>query len=174
MEFWDVIRNRRSVRQFLSDRTVTEEQVHRLLEAAIISANAGNRQPWHFYIVRAPVIKEGLAAAAFGQQFVADAPVVVVVCADAARSAERYRERGSGLYCIQDTAIAGTQIMLAAVDMGLGTCWVGAFDEKRAADALQIPKTLRPVAMFPIGYPAKEAGGRTPRRSIEEVTTFME
>ena len=174
MEFWDVIQSRRSVRQFLPDKPVKDEQVRRLLEAATMSANAGNRQPWHFYVVRSKKVKEGLVEAANGQTFVAQAPVVIVVCADAARSGSRYAERGRGLYCIQDTAIAATQIMLAAVDMRLGTCWVGAFDEERAAAALHLPQVLRPVAMLPIGYPAKEAGSRTSRRPMNEVTTFVE
>lgn len=173
MEFWEVIRTRRSVRQFLPDKQVKDEQVRRLLEAAIMSANAGNRQPWHFYVVRAKDVKDGLVEAAHGQAFVAQAPVVIVICADAARSGSRYAERGRELYCIQDTAIAATQIMLAAVDMGLGTCWVGAFDEERAAAALRLPSVLRPVAILPVGYPAKDTGGRTSRRPMDEVTTFV-
>ena len=174
MEFWEVIQARRSVRQFQPDKQVRDEQVRRLLEAALISPSAGNRQPWHFYVVRSKEIKAGLVEAAHGQAFVAQAPVVIVVCADAARSASRYAERGRELYCIQDTAIAATQIVLAAVDMGLGTCWVGAFDEERAAAALHLPQVLRPVAILPIGYPVKESGGRTSRRPLDEVVTFLE
>jgi nitroreductase len=173
MEFWEVIQARRSVRQFQTDMHVRDEQVRRLLEAAIISPSAGNRQPWHFYVVRSKAVKEGLVEAANGQAFIAEAPVVIVVCADAARSGSRYAERGRELYCLQDTAIAATQIMLAAVDMGLGACWVGAFDEERAAAALRLPSILRPVAILPIGYPAKDLGARTSRRPLDEVTTFV-
>jgi nitroreductase len=174
MEFWDVIRTRRSVRQYQSDKPVSDEQVRRLLEAAIAAPSGGNRQPWHFYVVRSKEVKDGLAEAAFGQSFVAEAPVAIVVCADAGRSASRYGDRGRDLYTIQDTAIAGTHIMLTAVDMGLATCWVGAFDEEQAARVLRLPQYLRPVAIFPIGHAAKEPAGRTSRRPMSEVTTFVE
>lgn len=174
MEFWDVIQARRSVRQFRQDKPVKEAQVQRLLEAAISAPSAGNRQPWHFYVVRSQAVKDGLARAAFNQAFVAEAPVVIVVCADAARSSARYGSRGRDLYCIQDTAIATTHILLAAVDMGLGACWVGAFDEDEAATALRLPTVLRPVAIVPIGYPVKEGGARTPRRPLDEVVTRLD
>ncbi|MGB9593936.1 MAG: nitroreductase family protein, partial [Anaerolineae bacterium] len=154
MEFWDVIQARRSVRQFRQDKPLKEAQVEKLLEAAIRAPSAGNRQPWHFYVVWSQDVKDGLAAAAFDQTFVAEAPVVIVVCADAARSAARYGSRGRDLYCIQDTAIATTHILLAAVDMGLGACWVGAFDEEQAAAVLRLPAVHRPVAIVPVGYPA--------------------
>ncbi len=173
MEFWDVIHARRSVRQFRQDKPVKEAQVQKLLEAAIRAPSAGNRQPWHFYVVWSQDVKDGLAAAAFDQTFVAEAPVVIVVCADAARSSARYGSRGRDLYCIQDTAIATTYILLAAVDMGLGACWVGAFDEEQAAAVLRLPAVLRPVAIVPIGYPAKEGGAHTPRRGLDEVVTTV-
>lgn len=173
MEFRDVIRARRSVRRYQADMPVTEEQVQTLLEAAVASPSAGNRQPWHFYVVRDSAIKEGLAAAA-GQGFVADAPVIIVVCADPERSAARYASRGRDLYAIQDTAIATTYMMLAATDMGLATCWIGAFDEARAAAVLDLPGHLRPVAMLPVGHPAREVSGRTSRRPLGEVVTFVE
>lgn len=173
MEFWDVIQTRRSVRQFRQDKPVKEAQVQKLLEAAIRAPSAGNRQPWHFYVIWSQDVKDHLAAAAFDQAFVAEAPVVIVVCADAARSSARYGSRGRDLYCIQDTAIAATHILLAAVDMGLGACWVGAFDEEQAAAALRLPAVLRPVAIVPMGYPAKEGGARTPRRSLDEVVTIV-
>lgn len=174
MEFQDVIESRRSVRRYRTDMPVTDEQVQTLLEAAIASPSAGNRQPWHFYVVRDPAVKEGLATAALGQGFVAEAPVVIVVCADPERSAARYSSRGRDLYSIQDTAIATTYMMLAATDMGLATCWVGAFDEARAAAVLELPGHLRPVAMLPVAYAAREASGRTSRRPLDEVVTFVE
>jgi nitroreductase len=77
------------------------------------------------------------------------------------------------LYCLQDTAAATEHILLAATALGLGGCWVGAFDEMAAARALALPRALRPVAMVPIGEPMPEPGGRTPRRPLSEVTSFM-
>lgn len=169
MEFWEVINNRYSLREFDEGRDVTPQQVERILEAAIRAPSAGNMQPWFFYIVRDQEKKEALARAALDQQFVATAPVVIVVCADPGRSATRYGERGARLYCLQDTAAATENILLAAVALGLGGCWVGAFHEEAAARALDIPPHLRPVAIVPLGYPKSLLPQRTPRRSLKEV-----
>jgi nitroreductase len=144
-----------------------------MLRAALRAPSAGNLQPWHFIEVRRPEIKEALAVAAWGQLFVSQAPVVIVVCAEPDRSASRYRERGAELFCLQDTAAATEHILLAATALGLGSCWVGAFDEGEAARALSLPDNLRPVAIIPLGYPAREAGGRTSRRALDEVLDIM-
>jgi len=171
MEFFDVIEARRSVRRFDPAVDIRRETVERLLSAAILAPNAGNRQPWHFYVVRDPKLREGLVAAAGGQGFILQAPVAIVVCADAEQSAGRYGKRGRELYCLQDTAAAVENILLAAVALGLGGCWVGAFDESEAARVLDLPGNHRPVAILPIGKPA-EAPGRRPRRSLGEVATY--
>jgi len=173
MDFWEVVDKRRSIRRFERDRDVPREAVERLLEAAISAPSAGNMQPWHFFVVREGETKLGLARAAWGQHFVAEAPVVIVVCADPGRSGWRYGRRGKELYCLQDTAAATQNILLAAVALGLGACWVGAFDEEAAARVLNLPSHLRPVAIVPIGYPA-ESPYRPARRALKEVTTFVE
>lgn len=171
MGFWEVLEGRRSVRRFEGDRDVSDEMVGRLLQAAISAPSAGNRQPWHFFVVRKAETKLGLAQAAWGQHFVAEAPVVIVVCADPLRSGARYGRRGMELYCLQDTAAATQNILLAAVALGLGACWVGAFDEQVAAKVLDLPSHLRPVAIVPIGYPA-ELPPRPARRALGEVASF--
>jgi nitroreductase len=173
MDFWQVVEARHSVRQFDSGAEVSAETVERILRAALRAPSAGNRQPWHFYVVRDARLRRGLAAAAYGQEFVNQAPVAIVVCADAEQSAARYRERGRELYCLQDTAAAATHILLAAVDLGLGGCWVGAFDERQAAAVLDLPARHRPVAILPLGRPAGEPLGRAPRQPLEEVATFL-
>ncbi len=172
MDFWEVIEKRHSVRDFLPD-DVPEEDVRKILHAAIRAPSAGNRQPWHFYVVRDQQVKRGLARAALNQEFVAKAPLVIVVCADPGRSAARYGNRGAELYCLQDTAAATEHILLAATALGYGSCWVGAFNEMEAAAVLKLPPHLRPVAIIPIGKPGKESFARTPRRPIEEVCTFI-
>ncbi len=173
MDFWQVLENRHSVRRFDTSSDVTPEQVERLLSAGIRAPSAGNRQPWHFYVVRDQAVRQGLAAAAYGQDFVAQAPVAIVVCADAEQSAERYRQRGRELYCLQDTAAAAEHILLAAVALGLGGCWVGAFDEGRAAHTLNLPKRHRPVAILPIGKPAGEPAMRTSRQPLQTVASYI-
>ncbi|MGQ9681277.1 MAG: nitroreductase family protein [Anaerolineae bacterium] len=173
MDFWQVVRRRYSVRSFASEQPVSDEAVLGLLSAAIEAPSAGNRQPWHFYVVRDPALRAGLVRAAGGQDFIAEAPVAIVVCAHAERSARRYGERGATLYCLQDTAAAVEHILLAATALGLGTCWVGAFDEEQARAVLQVPPELRPVAIIPIGYPAKPGERSTGRRPVSDVTTFV-
>lgn len=173
MDFWDVIESRHSVRKFDPTRDVSDEEVERLLRAAIQAPSAGNRQPWHFYVVRDAETRNLLARAAFGQRFVAQAPLVIVVCAVPERSAARYGSRGTSLYCLQDTAAATEHILLAAVALGLGGCWVGAFDEAAASAALALDRSRRPVALLPIGKPAAPPRQGTGRLPLEEVTTLV-
>jgi len=173
MDFWQVIEARHSVRAFDPREDVSPEAIQRILEAAIQAPSAGNRQPWHFVVVRREQVRQRLANAAGGQSFVAQAPVVIVVCTDPGRSAERYGERGTNLYCIQDTAAAVEHILLAATALGLGCCWVGAFDHSAAAGALQLSATLHPVAMIPIGVPMRLSGRVTTRRDLDDVVTYV-
>jgi nitroreductase len=173
MDFWQVIENRTSVREFEPGADVPPDAVERLLSAAIRAPSAGNRQPWHFYIVRDPALRWELAAAAGDQEAVGRAPVVIVVCADAEQSAQRYRRRGRELYCLQDTAAATVHILLAAVALGFAACWVGAFDERQAARVLNLPRRHRPVVMLPIGKPAGPPTRRTSRQPLENVASFV-
>lgn len=169
MDFWEVIERRYSLRDFDPSRDVTLENVEKILQAAIRAPSAGNMQSWFFAVVREEKRKEALARAALDQWFIAQAPVVVVVCADPSRSAMRYGERGANLYYLQDTAAATENLLLAAVALGLGGCWVGAFQEEEAARALDLPSHLRPVAIVPLGYPTRPQMGRTSRRDLKEV-----
>jgi nitroreductase len=173
MDLWTAIERRHSVRRFRPTE-ISGATVQRILAAAIHAPSAGNLQPWHFVVVRREDVKRAVALAAYGQSFVAEAPVVIVVCAEPERSAMGYGRRGSELYCLQDTAAATAHILLAATALGLGGCWVGAFDELEAAQALALPSYLRPVALVPIGEPEVEAEGRTPRRALAEVTSLLE
>jgi nitroreductase len=173
MDFWQVIEERCSVRDFDPRCDVPPDMVQGILKAAIRAPSAGNCQPWHFVVVRSKQTRNMLTEAAYDQWFIADAPVVIVVCVDPGRSSWRYGDRGARLYCLQDTAAATEHILLAATALGLGGCWVGAFDEKAASQALDLSANLRPVAIVPIGYPIAQHH-RTSRRGLEEVVTFGE
>ena len=167
MHIPEMIIERRSIRAF-SKRDISEDDVEVLMEAACLAPSAGNRQPWEFVVVRDGANKRRLAEAAYGQYFIAEAPVVFVVCADPGRSASRYGRRGSELYCLQDTAAAVQNLLLTAKANGLGSCWIGAFDESRAAEAIGAPRGVRPIAIVPVGYPAETPSPR-PRRRLSEV-----
>lgn len=170
MDFWEVIARRHSVRDYADGKDIPQDIIERVLDAAIQAPSAGNLQSWRFIIVRNRDLKEDLARAAFGQEFVARAPVVIVVCAVPEASGRRYRDRGRDLFTIQDTAAATENILLAVTALGLGACWVGAFDERAAAKAMKLPDELRPVALVPIGHPHRPTSRSTSRRPISEVS----
>jgi nitroreductase len=150
MEFYEVIRTRHSVRRF-SDRPVEAEVLQRVLEAARLAPSARNAQEWRFVVVRDPLRRAALKEAAQGQSFVGEAPVVIAACAE---------HEGRRMLCGQlaysiDVAIAVDHLTLAACAEGLGTCWIGRFDEPRAKAALAIPpdEHVSIVALLPLGYP---------------------
>jgi nitroreductase len=147
------IRERRSIRRY-TDYRIPDETLDRLSDALIWAPSAGNLQSRKFYFVRDDVLKMRLAAAALNQIFIAEAPLVVVGCTDSLIST-RYGERGVELYSIQDVSASVMCMMLAAYELGLGTVWVGAFREKEVAAALSLPGNLRPVAIVPVGRPAR-------------------
>ena len=128
VEVLEAIEKRRSVRRFDPGRNISEKQIEKLLEAAQWAPSAGNLQSRFFVVVRDKAVKEQLAEAVFGQDFVAEAPVVIVFCADLERSASKYGDRGRMLYCVQDATLAAQNFWLAATEAGLGTCWVGGFE----------------------------------------------
>lgn len=166
----DAIKERSSIRKFKPD-PVPQATVGRLLEAAQLAPSAGNLQPWLFVVVLNEDLRRKLAKAA-GQPFIAGAPVCIVVCVEPERSASQYGRRGRELYCIQDTAAAIENILLAATGYGLGACWVGAFDEEETARILELEPGFRPVALVPIGYPDQERRA-VPRRPLDEVVRII-
>jgi len=170
LDVFEAIRNRRSVRAFTSE-TVSEEEVKRLVDAGRWAPSAGNIQPWEFIIVRDAKIKRRLVIAALDQTFIEEAPVVIVVCADERQSSMGYGSRGLTLYCLQDTAAAIQNMLLAAYTLGLGTCWIGAFHEEEARKTLRIPSGVRPIAIIPVGHPAEKPSA-PPKRSIREITHY--
>lgn len=173
MELFEVIKKRRSVRRFEKNKEVSRELIEKLLAAAVEAPTAGNLQVWHFWVVLNSDLKEKLARAAYFQQFVAEAPVVIVVAADLNQASKGYGERGKNVYALQDTAAAVENILLAACDLGLGSCWVGAFDESAVSQILGLPSNIRPLAILPIGYPVGE-GRKPPRKPLNEVVDWLD
>jgi nitroreductase len=162
-----VMQRRRSVRRY-SRELISEALLEKLLKAAQLAPSAGNLQARDFIVVRDPNTKHELAIAAYGQFFVAMAPVVLVGCANIARSRIAYGQRAE-LYAVQDVTIAASYVQLAAEALGIATCWIGAFDEKRVSSSLRIPLDIRPVLMLPIGY-AEEAPEPTARMGLSRFT----
>ena len=171
MEFSDVIAKRRSVRHFNTKLAVSDEDIRILLQSAITAPTAGNIQPWRFVVLRSADARSRLAAV-MHQPWATAAPAIIVVCVDPRPCSARYGARGEMLYSIQDTAAAVENILLAAVDRGLSSCWVGAFDDTAVREAIGVNAPITPVAVLPVGYSA-EAAGKPARRPLEEVTTWL-
>lgn len=155
MELVDAILTRRSIRSFKS-KSIADETIFELLELANKAPSAGNIQARDFIVVKDKAKKMELVAAALGQAFIAEAPVVVVVCGNMFRTSQHYGKRGNELYSIQDADAAIQTLILAIHSKGFGTCWVGAFNEAAVCAVLDLPEGVRPLAILPIGYPAEK------------------
>lgn len=166
-----LLRRRFSCRSYRPD-PVPRELLEELLDGARWAPSAGNLQPWRFVVVLDPAHRRALARAALDQRFLGEAPAVIVVCAVPEESARVYGSRGRELYCLQDTAAATENLMIAAADAGLATCWVGAFDEPAVARDLDLDSGWRPVALVSVGYPAEKPGRRS-RRSLASITRWV-
>ncbi len=166
----EVLKGRRSVRAFLSD-PIPEEHLRMLLEAVRWAPSAGNIQPWRVYLVRDEGVKKQLVIAAYGQRFIAEAPVVFVLAGLPELSGKVYGERGRRLYVIQDVAAATQNLILMAYSLGYGSCWVGAFDERAVSEALDIPEDVVPLCIVPVGRPRRIP--KAPRRKHIEEFVFV-
>ncbi len=151
MDVMAAIMGRRSIRNFL-EKDIPTEAITTLKNALIWAPSAGNLQSRRFFFLYNNGIKARLVEAALHQSFISKAPLVVVACADL--MIERwYGARGANLYCIQDVACSIENMLLAAHAIGLGSVWIGAFDEGAVSGLLELASHLRPVAIIPIGYP---------------------
>jgi nitroreductase len=171
MNVLDAINARQSIRAYQT-RPVEPEKLEAVLAAANRAASAANLQAYQIYVVRRAALKQALVAAAAGQQFLATAPVVLVFAVDPRRSAAKYGARGEQVYCMQDACAAVCNAMLAAVELGLGSCWVDAVDEALAGKVLGLPAGHRAAVLLPLGYPA-ESPPRTPRRALADLVTDL-
>jgi nitroreductase len=163
MDVIELIRKRRSIRAY-ADRPVEREKIERLLEAARLAPSASNRQEWRFVVVTEAEVRRKLAQAACDQAFVGRAPVVIAACADTDGHVMRC---GQPCYPI-DVAIALDHMTLQAVAEGLGTCWIGAFNEAPVKELLGIPPDIRVVELLTVGYPAGPPGPLS-RLAIEQI-----
>jgi nitroreductase len=170
LDVFEAIKERRSIRVY-TDEKVSEEDVERLIDAARWAPSAGNTQPCELVVVKDAETKRKLSDAALNQTFIEKAPVVIVVCADLNRSSRGYGSRGAHLYSLQDTAAATENILLVAQELGLATCWVGAFHEEEVAKVVNAPRNMRPVAVVPVGHPA-ERPLAPPKRSVNEIVHY--
>lgn len=169
MEILEAVKDRRSIRSF-QDKAIPQEVIDNLIDSLIWAPSAGNLQSRKFFFVREPALKKKIAVAALNQEFITEAPIVVVCCADG-RIYDRYGDRGVTLYTIQDVATSIMNMMLVAHENSLGTVWIGAFNEGDVFNILDLPYHLRPVAIVPVGYPVRIPSS-PPRCSRREAVEF--
>lgn len=167
MGFEEVLRKRHSIRRF-KEKEVGEDKIKKILGLANLSPSAGNLQARTVVIVKDKEIKRKICQAALGQNFIAEAVVVFVVCANLEESAKKYGKRGRELYSIQDATIFASYLQLAVTSLDLASCWIGAFNEDGVSEILKLPKEIRPIAIIPVGEPA-EKPYLTGRKSLDEI-----
>lgn len=147
-----MFKKRHSVRNFQA-KEIEPEKLKEVLEVIDSAPSAGNLKAREVVVVEDKKTKKELAKVAFGQDFVAEAPVVLIFFAVPSRSAKKYGERGKGLYALQDATIAASFAWLQATILDLGAAWVGAFEENEVNRILKIKGDWLPVAIMPLGYP---------------------
>ena len=181
METLEAIKTRRSIRKF-SDQPVEPEKLQAVLEAVQQAPSWSNRQCWSLVVVQDQAIRTRISELSFVESFfatygyksnpaqkgLAQAPIVLVACADPQQSGDLRGEQ----YFMADLGIATQNLMLAAHDLGLGTVFVGVFDEEQLKGLLGIPPHIRIVGLFPLGYPATEAKGGPPRKPLAEFVHY--
>lgn len=167
MNVTEAIKKRKSVRNYL-DKPIENEKLMSVLEAGRLAPSACNRQEWRFVIVRDSGIRRKLVEAANNQSFVGEAPIVIVACA------ENYKYLmpcGQPSYSI-DIALSLDHISLAAVELGLGSCWIGDFNEIKVKEILDIPDKIRVVALMPMGYPSDPSVVRKERLPLAGIIKY--
>ena len=169
MEFYEVIKTRRSIRAYRPD-AIPEDVLNRVLGAARIAPSGSNRQPWKFIFVSDEELKKQVAMACHDQSFIADAPIIIVAC-----GYNIHYDRGEymgDMSMLVDVSIAFTHLILAARREGLGTCWIGSFSNEEVKKLLNIPNDANVVAITPLGYPKNEGFTETSRRkNLKEIVS---
>lgn len=165
MDVLEAIHKRRSIRCFL-DQPVPEEVLDQILEAGTSAPSAGNMQAWEFVIIKDPAARRKLVdttdagvsarGGVYTQEWIMQAPVVVVVCYDMKRMTGRYGRKGRTLMTIMDCMLCVENMLLAATSFDLGTCCVVGFDPLKLKEVLPIPKEITPLLLIPMGYHAQD------------------
>ena len=162
-----LLKGRRSIRRYRPD-PVPDEMVEQLLEAGRWAPSASNRQPWAFIVVRDEEVRRAVAQHAayyfIRWAHVEEAPLLIALCGDA--SSRIYRQ-----FLHEDIGLAGSQIMLQAHALGLGTCWIGGLDRKAIAGILKVPGDMEVVGLLTVGFPDEDPKPR-PRKSLAEVVHY--
>lgn len=168
MDIYETINKRQSIRKYKPD-LVADDKLNRILEAMQRAPSGKNGQPWRFIVVKDEALRKSLVLPCRNQSFIADAPVIIVGCAV---EEESYQKQGGYMKSWPlDLAIAFAHLMLSATAEGLGTCWIGAFDEAEVRKASKIPDKFRVVGLTPLGYPAEAPDLKT-RKPLNDIVSY--
>lgn len=178
MDFHELINQRQSVRKY-SDKPVEHEKIMKIIEAVHVAPSACNSQPWKLVIVDQPVLKNEVAKATFSKtiafnKFAVEAPIIAVLVIE---KAKLIAQIGGSLknqeYPQYDIGIAAAHFCLQAAELGLGTCMIGWFDEKRIQDLLRIPKSRKIGLVITLGYaPEAYKLRKKIRKPLDEICGF--
>jgi nitroreductase len=168
MNIYEAINKRQSIRKYKPD-AINEDTLNRLLETMQKAPSGKNGQPWRFIVVTDATLRKDLILPCRNQSFIADAPVIIIGCAV---EEESYQKQGAYMKSWPlDLAVAFTHLMLAAAVEGLGTCWIGAFNETEVKQALKIPDKFRVVGLTPLGYPAETPAVKS-RKPLTDIVSY--
>ncbi len=166
----DLIKSRRTITHFLP-KFVSWDNVSRIIDAGRHAPSSGNIQNWKFIVFFDPDKKQQLAQLTYEQYDIAMAGVLIIVCSETEKAERYYGVRGERLYAIQNCAAAMQNMLLEAQSLGLGSAWIGAFDEDGVKALCGIPEEVRPQGIIAIGY-AKDVPGKPPKYPMEMMTYF--
>ncbi len=166
----ELIQTRRTIKSF-DGKFVSWSNIAQILDAGRHAPSCGNVQNWKFIVVIEPTIKQQVAEAAYEQYEIAMAGVLIVICAEPEKAERYYGVRGERLYTVQNCAAAAQNMLLEAHSLGLGSCWIGAFDEDKLKQILSIPDEIRPQSIIAVGY-AKEVPDKPPKYPLEPIVYF--
>ena len=181
MDLMEAMRTRRSIRKY-ADTPVEDEKLQAVLDAVRLAPSWANYQCWRMVVVKDPATRQKISDLSYVESYFAPqgyksnpsskalavAPVVVVMCADPVRSGALWGQK----YYLVDAGLAAQNMMLAARDQGLGTVFVGVYDEPKLKELLGIPAGIRIIGLFPLGYPAEEKKDGPPRKALKEICYF--
>lgn len=177
MSFLDLVRRRQSDRRY-ADRPVPRETIERCIEAARLAPSACNSQPWSFIVVDDPARRDRLGSRAFSglyamNRFACAAPVLVAVITERSKYSARLGGQFRGMqYSLIDIGIACEHLVLQAAEEGLGSCWLGWFNEKAVKAELELPRNARIDVIISLGFPAEEGVREKKRKTMDEVRRY--
>jgi nitroreductase len=166
MELMEAVKGRRSVRAY-SEAPVERKKLLQVLEAGRLAPSSRNEQEWKFVVVQDEARIDKLYHACREEGFVKEAPIIIAACGTKPDYILRCGQRAYSI----DVSIAVTHMILRAEDLGLGTCWLGSFDEDKVKEALRIPQNVRVVAIVTLGY-SRYKPQPTSRKCLEEIVCF--